>query len=198
MLVGLTGGMGSGKTTVSNAFELLKVPVIDTDVIARDVLQLQPHLLKELRSVFGNDIVQSDGSLDRARLRNVAFSSVENKTTLDSIMHPAIRKQTLIDIKQHAAADYSIVVVPLLIETNFKALVDRVLVVTAPQQQKLAWLKKRSQLSTTEAMAVINAQTSDSERLSYAQDHIINDKNIDGLNKQVQALHEKYLLIAKA
>ena len=196
MLVGLTGGIGSGKTTASDAFSKLGVPIIDTDVIARDVLQLQPQLLKELKLAFGSSVINNDNSLNRERLREIAFSSKENKATLDSIMHPTIRKQTLLEIKQQAHADYCIVVVPLLIETNFKELVDRILVVTASQTRKLMWLKKRSGLEVDEAQIIIDSQISDDERLNYAHDHIINDDSIDEVNKQVQALHEKYLAIA--
>lgn len=197
MLVGLTGGIGSGKTTVSNAFGKLDVPIVDTDIIARDVLQLQPELLEELKLSFGNSIINSDKSLNRENLRKLAFSSKDKKAKLDSIMHPAIRQQTLLEIKKHAHSDYCIVVVPLLIETNFKTLVDRILVVTAPQKRKLSWLKKRSGLEVKEAQTIIDSQTSDDERLSYAHDHIANDKDIEDINQQVKALHEKYLAISK-
>lgn len=197
MLVGLTGGIGSGKTSVSNAFAKLGAPVVDTDIIARDVLQIQPKLLEELSHSFGNSIINADNSLNRENLRKIAFSNKENKAKMDSIMHPAIRKQTLIEIEKYNQSSYCLVVVPLLIETNFKTLVDRVLVVTASTQRKLAWLKKRSNLSTKEAQAIINAQTSDNERLSHANDHIINDKGLAELNQQVQKLHETYLAIAK-
>lgn len=196
MLVGLTGGIGSGKTTVSDVFSEIGVPIIDTDIIARDVLELQPQLLDELSIAFGKSIINVDQSLNREELREIAFSSKSNKAKLDSIMHPAIRKQTLAKIEQQTDKDYCIVVVPLLIETNFKTLVDRILVITAPQERKLIWLKKRSGLKANEAQAIIDSQTSDEERLVYAHDHIVNDKDIDDIKKQVQELHEKYLAIA--
>ena len=197
VLIGLTGGIGSGKTTVSNAFAKLGAPIVDTDIIARDVLKSQPQLLKQLRTAFGDTIIDSDGSLHRDNLRKIAFANTHNKTKLDNIMHPAIRKQTLFEIAQHSKAKYCIVVVPLLIETDFKTLVDRVLVVTAPHQRRLTWLKQRSGLEPLEAEAIIKSQTSDEERLNYAQDQIVNDKGIDNINKQVQELHIKYLAIAE-
>lgn len=197
MLVGLTGGIGSGKTTVSNAFAKLNVPVVDTDIIARDVLQVQPKLLNELSAAFGNTIINTDNSLNRENLREIAFSSKINKKKLDSIMHPAIRKQTLIEIEKLNQSDYCLVVVPLLIETNFKNIVDRVLVITASTQRKLTWLKKRSGLEPEEAQVIIDAQISDEERLSHANDHIYNNKGIAELSQKVQMLHEKYLAIAK-
>jgi len=197
ILIGLTGGIGSGKTTVSNAFAKLGAPIVDTDIIARDVLKSQPKLLKQLSTTFGDTVINSDGSLNRGNLRKIAFANTNNKTKLDNIMHPAIRKQTLFEISQHNKAAYCIVAVPLLIETDFKTLVDRVLVVTAPHQLRLKWLKQRSGLEPIEAEAIIKSQTSDEERLSYAQDHIVNDKDIDNINKQVQELHIKYLAIAE-
>lgn len=196
MLVGLTGGIGSGKTTVSNAFAQLNVPIIDTDIIARNVLQSQPQLLERLSATFGSKNIQDNGKLDREALRKIAFSNNENKLKLDNIMHPAIRLETLAEIDKHSKAIYCIVVVPLLIETNFKELVDRVLVVSAPEQRRLGWLKQRSNLTTKEAKAIINSQTSDEERLRYADDYIINDKEIDDLKKHVYDLHATYLDIA--
>lgn len=202
MLIGLTGGIGSGKTTVSDAFAQLGVPIVDTDIVARDVLESQPQLIKQLSTTFGSEIIDQQGQLDRNALREIAFSSSSNKTKLDQIMHPAIRRQTLSEIAQHNnhtnSAGYCIAVVPLLIETNFKALVDRVLVITAPHERKLAWLKQRSDLEKSQAEAIIQAQTSDEERIRYAHDHIVNDSDVEELVSRVKKLHKKYCQLAIA
>ena len=202
MLIGLTGGIGSGKTTVSDTFARLGVPIVDTDIVARDVLTSQPQLIEELSTTFGSSIINQHGQLDRTALREIAFSSSNNKEKLDQIMHPAIRRQTLSEIalqkNQTNSTGYCIAVVPLLIETNFKELVDRILVITAPHERKLAWLKQRSGLDKSQAEAIIRTQTSDAERIRYAHEHIINDSDVDGLVSRVKQLHQKYCQLAIA
>lgn len=198
MLVGLTGGIGSGKTAASNAFAKLGVPIVDTDIIAREILQIDPSLLDELVAQFGKSIIDNNAELDREKLRDLAFKNDASKAALDAIMHPAIRRETLKQISQHANTSYCIVVVPLLIETNFKDLVDRVLVVTAPMHKRLKWLNKRSNLSEIEAKAIISKQVSDEVRLSVADDHISNYGTLNDIDKQVTTLHQHYLTLSLA
>jgi len=140
MLVGLTGGIGSGKTAVSDAFSELGVPIVDSDVIARTILQKKPELLNTLSKRFGKTILNENNELIREKLREIAFANDANKADLDAIMHPAIRTETLEQIDLYKSEPYCIVVVPLLIETNFKDLVDHILVVTAPIERRLEWL----------------------------------------------------------
>lgn len=194
--VGLTGGIGSGKTAVSDTFSELGVAVIDTDIVAREVLVNKPELLDQLKETFGTQIVNSDGTLDRAALRSAAFSNQENKQKLDNIMHPAIRSATL-EQMQSASSEYCVVVVPLLIETNFKALVDRVLVVTAPYEKRVQWIAKRSGLDRAETEAIINSQTSDAKRLEHATEHLTNDNSLESLRNKVKELHQTYLALSK-
>jgi len=193
--VGLTGGIGSGKTIVSDTFSSVGIPVIDTDVIAREVLNTNKELLSNLANTFGRDIL-IDGVLDRTILRERAFINDESKAKLDAIMHPAIRKETLQKIKDAKANSlhkYCIVVVPLLIETNFKEFVDRILVVTAAHELKLKWLKSRSGLSAIQAENIISKQSSDKEKLSIADDHIENNSDIKALKKKVMEMNDYYL-----
>ena len=196
--IGLTGGIGSGKSVVSDTFKELGVDIIDTDIIARTVLIDSPYLIENLVDAFGNDIIDDNGELIRTKLGDIAFKNKTNKETLDNIMHPAIRGETIkqIEIVEKESPPYCIVVVPLLVETGFKALVDRVLVVTAPHNKKLDWLKNRSQMDREKAENIIQSQSSDDEKLQMADDHLQNDLDINHLQNKVKKLHDFYLHIA--
>ena len=191
--IGLTGGIGSGKTVVSDAFQQLNIPIVDTDIIAREVIN-DAGLLEKLVQEFGNHIISKNNLLDRNELRKVAFKSPQNKQKLDQIMHPLIRLETINKIEKISTnnPDYCIIVVPLLIETKFHELVDRVLVVTAPIKNKLLWLKKRSNLTTEMAKKIMSAQSSDEIKLHYADDHIVNDSDIKNIFKKVTELDRQY------
>ena len=193
--IGLTGGIGSGKTVVSDAFKELNVPIVDTDVIAREVIIKDESLLLKLVDTFGSEILDKNNTLDRSKLRDIAFINKENKKNLDNIMHPAIRQSTLEEVQNYEDLKhpYCIIVVPLLIETGFIKLVDRVLVVTAPLERKLQWLEKRSQLSPTKANIIMNKQSSDKEKLAQADDVINNDSDIENIHIKVSELHQQYL-----
>ena len=196
--IGLTGGIGSGKTAVSNSFEQLGTPIIDTDIVAREVIE-DSNLLECLINTFGEQILKQDNTLDREALREVAFESSKNKSKLDQIMHPAIRHATLkeIELAKQENAKYCIVVVPLLIETNFIELVDRVLVVTAPIEKKLKWLKDRSNLSAEMAKRIMSAQCSDEVKLAHANDHIDNNNSLENITIKVKELHQYYLSLSQ-
>lgn len=193
--IGLTGGIGSGKTVVSDAFKELNVPIVDTDVIAREVIIKDESLLLKLVDTFGSEILDKNNTLDRSKLRDIAFINKENKKKLDNIMHPAIRQSTLEEVQNYEDLKhpYCIIVVPLLIETGFIKLVDRVLVVTAPLERKLQWLEKRSQLSPTKANIIMNKQSSDKEKLAQADDVINNDSDIENIHIKISELHQQYL-----
>ena len=193
--IGLTGGIGSGKTIVSDAFKELNVPIVDTDVIAREVIIKDESLLLKIVDTFGSEILDKNNTLDRSKLRDIAFINKENKKNLDNIMHPAIRQSTLEEVQNYEDLKhpYCIIVVPLLIETGFIKLVDRVLVVTAPLERKLQWLEKRSQLSPTKANIIMNKQSSDKEKLAQADDVINNDSDIENIHIKVSELHQQYL-----
>jgi len=192
-IVGLTGGIGSGKTVASDHFSKLGVPVIDTDVIARQVVEPGQPALQQLIKAFGNDILDDKGELDRGALRAIAFSSAKNKQQLDSITHPAIQAETLQQISQ-VAFSYCIVVVPLLRpESEFGEMMNRIIVVTAELETKIQRVIKRSNLKREEVEAIIASQLSDDERLSFADDVIANDGSIQDVYDAVEKLHTQYL-----
>lgn len=196
-IVGLTGGIGSGKTVVSDHFASLGVPVIDTDIIARIVVEPGKPALAELVSAFGEGILQADGQLDRAALRKAAFASETSKATLDAITHPAIRAETIKQIQQ-VKFDYCIVVVPLLTaDSAFSQFMQRILVVVTEHQTKVERVMKRSNLSAAEVEQIMRTQLSDEERAKFADDVIHNDGTIADAHREVEALHARYLTLSQ-
>jgi len=192
-VIGLTGGIGSGKTMVSDHFESLGVPVIDTDIIAREIVELGEPALEQLTGAFGKEILLADGTLNRSALRSLAFANKENKALLDSITHPAIGTRT---VQQIAKVDfqYCILVVPLLKPSSkFIELMQRILVVTAEHETKLLRVAKRSGLSHKETERIMSTQLSDEERLDFADDIIANDGTIKEAQSRVEELHQQYL-----
>jgi len=195
-VVGLTGGIGSGKTVVSDHFAKLGVPIIDTDVIARLIVAPDKPVLKKLVEVFGDEILQKNGELDRSALRTIAFSSADNKTQLDSITHPAIRTETLLQITQ-ANYPYCLVVVPLLTaDSPFIEVMQRVLVITAKRETKIKRVEKRSHLSRDEVEGIMATQLSDKDRLTFVDDVIANDGSIEEAQREVDKLHQLYLKLS--
>lgn len=197
-VVGLTGGIGSGKTVVSDYFADLGVPIIDTDIIARLVVEPGHSALDALVAAFGSDILTDDGRLNRSALRTLAFSNKENKQTLDNITHPAIRLETLKQI-HNVTYPYCLVVVPLLTSASpFSEVMQRVLVVTADRETKVERVKKRSNLARDEIERIMATQLDDRERLSFADDVISNNGSIADAQHEVQKLHELYLELSAA
>jgi dephospho-CoA kinase len=197
-IIGLTGGIGSGKTLVSDHFASLGVPIIDTDIIARLIVELGQPALIDLVHAFGQSILMQSGHLDRAQLRKLAFADDSSKAVLDSITHPAIRQETL---KQIQAADYAycIVVVPLLVANSpFSSIMKRVLVVTANRQIKIERVQKRSALTPDEIERIMETQLDDQQRRLLADDIIANDGSIKEAHSAVERLHQKYLAYAEA
>lgn len=197
-VVGLTGGIGSGKTVVSDYFMELGVPVIDTDVIARTVVEPGTPAQKALVKEFGEGILQADGTLDRDRLRNIAFASAENKARLDAITHPTIREETFAQVRA-VQYPYCIVVVPLLTaESPFSEFMQRVLVVTSEHHTRIQRVKKRSKLTEAEIERIIATQLSDDKRADFADDIIANDGTIADAQAEVEKLHQIYLSLSSS
>ena len=196
--VGLTGGIGSGKTVCSDHFNAIGVPIIDTDVIARQVVEVGTPTLNELSTEFGNKILNPDGSLNRVALRDIAFAADDSKAKLDSITHPAIRRATAKQLAQ-VSYPYCIVVIPLLTaESPFTRFLDRILIVTADTETKIERVKKRSQLSRDEVLRIMQTQLDDKERLNFADDIIHNDGSIAEAQVAVEQLHQSYTEFALA
>ena len=195
-VIGVTGGIGSGKTLVSNRFSEFNVPIIDTDIIARKIVEPGQPCLQKLTDQFGSSILLNDGTLNRSALREIAFSSESKKQALDDITHPIIRQETYSQIEM-VSTPYCLVVVPLLqADSAFIKFMHRVLVVTAKRDVKIERVKKRSQLSKEQIIKIMNTQLDDSERLSFADDVINNDSSIESAYQQVDSLHAQYLDLA--
>jgi len=194
--VGLTGGIASGKTTVSNLFADLGVPIIDTDVISRELLQPGELAYQQVCDHFGSDILEADGEINRAALRKLVFSNPEHKSWLEKMMHPLIYQRTHDAIKQHARADYVLVVVPLLFESSFQSLADRVLTVDCPAEQQIRRLMKRDNIDEDLARSMLAQQLDNAQRRARAHDIIDNREDDADLQAQVKALHQFYLQLA--
>ena len=189
--VGLTGGIASGKTTVSRLFARLGVPIIDTDVIARDVVAPGTPLLQQVDQEFGPGLIGADGALQRRQLRERVFADPDARRRLEALLHPAIRAEVARQSAQ-ATGPYHILVIPLLVEGQGRIPVDRVLVVDCPEDLQIQRLQARDGSSAAQARAMLAAQTSRPTRLAAADDVIVNDGDPGRLEAAVAALHQKY------
>lgn len=192
MRVGLTGGIASGKTTVANLFAELDVPVIDTDIIARELVEPGEPALKALAQAFGTGILDNQGRLDRKRMRVTVFSDEKKRKKLESILHPLIAAKMLA-VADQAGGDYQILVIPLLFETGMNNLVDRVLVVDCSPQIQFERLIARDSETAAGARRILDAQIDRASRIAQADDLIVNDGDIDALRASVRDLHKAYL-----
>lgn len=193
--IGLTGGIASGKSTVADFFAALGVPVIDTDVIAREIVKPGEPALDEIRFAFGDDVINADGSLDRTQMRKIIFADDALRARLESILHPRIRDVALQQASL-ASEPYVIIVVPLLFESPMKDAMNRILVVDCDEETQLQRLTTRDQESEEQARRIIAAQASRAERLSIADDVITNENNLADTRSAVRSLHEYYLSLA--
>lgn len=196
LVVGLTGGIGSGKSTVSAQFAQHGIPIIDTDLIARELVQPGSDNLTHIQTKLGNDYVTVSGELDRKKLRTRIFQDTAAKQWLENLLHPQIRDAVTQQLQNQQAA-YAIVVIPLLLETDpacsTYSMLDRILVIDcAPEQQKQRALK-RDDCSASLIDAILAQQVSREERLAAADDVIDNQGDIDVLRAQVDELHARYL-----
>jgi dephospho-CoA kinase len=192
--IALTGGIASGKSTVAELFAARGVPVIDTDLIAREVVEPGQPALAAVAAAFGKDLLGPDGRLDRRRLREIIFGDATARARLEAILHPAIRAEME---RQSAAAaqagPYQILVIPLLAEGGRRDHVDRVLVVDAPESVQVERLMARDSVTRDQAQASLRAQAKRETRLGIADDVVTNTGRIDDLREQVAALHERYV-----
>lgn len=196
LVIGVTGGIGSGKSTVTQRFEQLGVPVIDTDVIARQVVAPGLPAHKEVIEQFGKDYVTDEGTLDRAKLRQAVFSDPPKRKRLESILHPRIFRQMQAQLAR-VDADYCLIVVPLLAESAREYPLDRVLVVDVPPAEQASRVARRDQQAEADVERIIASQASREKRLAIANDVIDNSGTVEELRKKVDGLHERYSLLAR-
>lgn len=196
-VIGLTGGIGSGKTAVSDHFARLGVTVVDADLVARAVVAKGSPALAKIAEHFGDDVILPDGSLDRAKLRKVVFKSEAERRWLEALTHPLIREGIINDLNT-ATSTYAVLASPLLVESGQNKLADRILVVDVPEELQLARTIKRDQNTAEQVKAIIAAQASREQRLQYADDVICNDSSLEQLHLQVGQLHQHYLTLAQS
>jgi len=190
--IGLTGGIASGKSTVADMFADLGATIIDTDLIAREVVEPGRPALDEIRKAFGDDVFTGNGSLDRKAMRAIIFADPTKRQLLESILHPRIRQEAS-DQAARAKGPYQIVVVPLLVESPMRTSMDRIVVVDCDEKVQLARLLARDAESPEQAQRIIDAQASRADRLAIADDVITNDGDLDETRQQVEWLHARYL-----
>lgn len=190
--IGLTGGIASGKSTVADMFATLGVPVIDTDVIAREIVAPGQPALAEIVAAFGADLLGPDGSLDRRALRARVFADPADRHRLEGILHPRIRNRTL-ELAAAAGGPYQVIVVPLLVESGFDRQVDEVVVVDCPEAEQRRRLMTRDGETAQQVSRMLAAQVGRAARIASADTVIDNSGDLRATRAQVQALHQRYL-----
>jgi len=194
--IGLTGGIASGKSAASDYFASLGIPVIDTDLLSRELVQPGSEGLQRIVETFGKSVLDETGALDRARLRELVFASDTQRGQLEDILHPLIRDRVEELVATIGNAPYVIIVIPLLVETRYPIPVDRVLVIDTAEAQQLDRLMQRDDISIEQAKIMLDAQASREQRLQEADDVVHNNASIEELQAQLLTLHYDYLEIA--
>ncbi len=192
MIIGLTGGIGSGKTAVSDLFQDLGITVVDADLASRVVVEKGREELNKIADHFGIEILTQDGELDRAKLREIIFNSEEEKLWLESLLHPAIASQIQKELDQ-SQSPYTILVSPLLLETDQRNFCSKVLVVDVPVEVQIKRTSDRDNVSEEQIKSIIASQIDRKSRLQQADEVILNDGSIEDLESKVKELHEKLL-----
>ena len=192
--VGLTGGIGSGKTTVKNFFDELGAPTIDADEISHRITKPGQAAFDEVVALFGKESLDETGNLDRKRLRALIFDEPDLKQKLEAIIHPRVRAQ-IREFTDRVDYPYCIICIPLLLETGAQSTVDRVLVVDAPEELQVARVSLRDNAEERQTRSIIRSQAGREQRLDAAHDIIVNDGNINDLKAQVENLHERYMMM---
>ena len=195
-VIGISGGIGSGKTTVTDLFLKQGIEVIDADLIAREVVEPGTPALQKILEKFGSTVVDSSGRLDRAKLRTLVFNDADLKDWLNQLLHPLIRQQMLLQT-QHASSPYCLLSVPLLVEGQLHKQVDRVVIVDVDEETQLQRTLLRDKTNESEIRAIMQSQASRADRLAVADDIIDNNGKAEDLEAQVKQLHTRYLELTK-
>lgn len=198
MQVALSGGIASGKTTVSNQFEALGVPVIDADVLARVAVEPASPGLQAIVKRFGDQVLLDNGELNRKALRQIIFNDSDARSDLETIIHPQVRLLTQAQLSRHRknGAVYCVVVIPLLVETNQQQSYDHIIIVDVDQQTQINRLLKRDDTTLDQAKKILASQAGRQQRLDIADDVITNNGSLEDIEAQVQQLHEKLVKMA--
>jgi dephospho-CoA kinase len=193
--IGLTGGIGCGKSTVARIFEQLKTPVIDADEIAHQLVAIGQPALAQIQQDFGTRVFKQDGSLDRKKLSEIVFSDPKQKQKLESILHPLVYQFIQAKIKQ-LNTPYCIISIPLIFETNMTHLVDRILVVDCSVETQIKRVRKRDNMAIERIQSIIDSQVSRAFRKAHTNDLIDNSVTDDRLAEEVKKLHNLYLSLS--
>lgn len=197
LIVGITGGIGSGKSAVTAELEALGIEVIDADIVAREVVEPGKPALVQITEHFGEEIILADGSLDRAELRSKVFASPDERQWLEQLLHPIIREEIIFQLNT-ATSPYAVLSSPLLLETNQNELVDYVVVVDVPESLQLSRTISRDNNSEAQVKAIMAAQHSREQRLEKSDYILSNDSDLKSLKTAVQQLHSTLMLRAEA
>lgn len=198
LVVGLTGGIGSGKTTVADAFATLGIEIVDADVLAHHLSAAGAPGFEAIRRSFGDSVVGPDGEVDRAALRRLVFADAAKRANLEGILHPLIRAEAVREVHRWSGP-YGVVVVPLLLEREgIRSIVDRILVVDCPEEEQVRRVVARSTLAPEEVRAVMATQLDRAQRLAAADDIIDNSGAAASIAPQVRLLHRRYRELAAA
>ncbi len=196
LIIGLTGGIGSGKTTASNLFSDLGIPVIDTDLISRKLVRDDTSVLHKIIESFDDSILLDDGTLDRKQLSKIVFNDNTEKQKLENILHPKIRTEVTSLLQDYVSTktppQYVIIVIPLLFETDFRNLVDKILVITSREDLRIKRITQRDDRNMDEIRSILDSQVTDEIRISGADDVIENNGDLKKLESRIQYLHNKY------
>ena len=196
LIIGLTGGIGSGKSVASDKFKSLGITVVDADVASRTVVEPGKPALKEIEDHFGSGIITAEGKLDRNNLREIIATDPEERKWLESVTHPKIGEQITKEISESTSV-YTLFVAPLLLETNSQEMCSRVVVVDVPKDVQIRRTAKRDKVSPNQVEKMVAAQIEREKRLEKADDVLLNSGTIEDLEKQVEELHKKYIQMAE-
>ena len=194
-VVGLTGGIGSGKTVASDRFEELGVKVVDADIASRVVVEIGKPALSSIEGEFGSDVISDDGSLNRAKLREIIFKDDEAKSWLESLLHPLIGQHILDEIAS-ATSRYVILVSPLLFETTKFQMCNRTLLIDVPKDIQILRTAKRDKVPESQVEKIIASQMDRDQKISKADDVIVNDGEIGDLISKIDKIHQRYIELA--
>jgi len=192
LTIALTGGIGSGKTSIASIFKSLGVPIIDSDTISKEIILPGKPCFKDIVNEFGEEILMNKGTIDRYKLREIIFNNDKARIKLENIIHPVVFKNIDTEISL-INYPYCLVIIPLLIETKSTERFDRILVIDALESLQFERIVKRDDISPILIKKIIKTQAKRKERLRYANDIIVNNDTIMNLNKSINTLHKKYL-----
>ncbi len=193
-IIGMTGGIGSGKSEALKIFESLNIKVIDLDNIAKEITDTSHQAIQEIKLVFGDAIFDKDNRLDRKKLREIIFSEKDQKINLEKILHPKILEEVMKRLNVLSNESYVVIDIPLLFETNqYTSLISRSLVIDCKVNDQIERVKKRDGIDTSVIQSIIEQQVGRNYRIERADDVVVNDGSIEKLEESIKALHKKYL-----